>query len=96
MGAELDRDAVQRLEGVAQQQQLALGVGAGPLREAAFQVEPISTLRWVASTFMKVVIPITAPVSRRTVVKGSIRPAACSASRRSISAAIPSGRGTAV
>lgn len=42
--------------------------------ERAFQVDPISTRRLSASAFKKVVIPITAPVSLRRVVKGRHAP----------------------
>jgi hypothetical protein len=61
----------------------------------AYQVEPISTRGPMRSIFIKVVMPAMQPSASKTV-KGSMEPAACSPSRRSISAAIPSGEGTAV
>ena len=50
--AEFDRDAVQRLEGVPEQQQLALRVERPRCALLPYQVEPISTRRLVASIFM--------------------------------------------
>jgi hypothetical protein len=52
VGAELDRDAVQRLEGVPSSSRLHCVLSARALREAAYQVLPISTRRWAASMFM--------------------------------------------
>src|SRR5450755_2858620 len=61
----------------------------------AYQVEPISTRLFAASTFMYVVIPQTRPAASRTA-KGSMLPAACSARRRSISFVIAAGSGIEV
>ena len=61
----------------------------------AYQVLPISTRWFGASMFMYVVMPATRPAASKTV-KGSIEPCACRRSRRSISAAMPSGEGTLV
>jgi len=60
----------------------------------AYQVEPISTRRFVASMFMKVVMPIARPCA--LTVNGTIEPAASSPRRRSISDRISSGPGTTV
>jgi len=64
--------------------------------ERRYQVEPIST-RWAtASMFMKVVMPIGRPLARSTTANGAMLPASRRATRRSISAFMPSGEGAVV
>jgi hypothetical protein len=46
VGLELDALAAEDVEGVAQLQQLGLGVGAGAQAEGVSQVQPISRPRW--------------------------------------------------
>src|SRR5258706_11003690 len=61
----------------------------------AYQVEPISTRRFGASTFMYVVMPAMLPSASKTV-HGIMAPDACRPRRRSISLDISSARGTKV
>jgi len=52
MRAEFDRDAIELFERMRQQQQFALGIDRAALNALGVPVEPISTRRLAASTFM--------------------------------------------
>ena len=97
VGPELHRDAVEVLERPGEQEQLGLGVDrAFRWALTASQVDPISSRRLSGRTFMYVVIPTARPVRASRTVHGTIVPASCSARRRRISAAMPSGDGIRV
>jgi hypothetical protein len=94
--AELHRDAVQRLEGMASSSRLHCVFSGAALHRAAYQVLPISTRR---CTGVDVHVgrhahDAAGGVEHREGQHLAAR--ACRPSRRSISAAMPSGDGTAV
>jgi len=61
-----------------------------------YQVDPISTRRLSASTFMNVVMPTARSVVRSITAKGSMLPWLCCTNRFSISPRMASGDGTNV